>query len=468
MTLRARGRICSMSAGRERGDFIRKHAKEIATIVDDATAEALTTGEDLSGEQEEQIAEKFETKVFTWERPEAAPDSKSILLEAAEPAAYNTVHPLIKRLQRDTRCGKIVLVTDNIAGKRFEEERNDFSFEQIREPSQPVMADIPGGIDIVLALIEPSNSPEKVLLYAGKSVYGDSATKNYLFVDGFLGGTTRKLLTDASALRMDPIDGIFVSNDSAKRLLESAVPECKGRAIVAGSLMLESLKQTLPDISAAKEKRLTLRDELAIPQDAVAILYSGFPSVDYEELAGRPMTGNAQKHALTLNQETFKKTLFAVCAAAERNQEKKYALIVRTHPRAQGEDSHFEIPENLPENLRVVRANAPAYGYDDLVNAVTDIVACQSTSTEVFLAPYRGVAVAVFNYAGVQERINERVFGSDGAAALKRTEGLFFASSESALSEYVAHFQERPERKPLPDDSISPIIDELFGEGRHR
>lgn len=450
----------------ERDRFIRAHEKEIATVVDSATAEKLDAGVQLSDEQEGKILERFETKVFTWKRPLAAPGSKSLLLEAAEPAAYKTIRPLIERLQADERCGKIVLVTDNISGKRFEEEQESFQFEQIRNPDQPVMTDIPGDIDVTLALVEPSDSPEKVLLYAGKSIYGSETAKTYLFIDGFIGGTTRKLLTDESAAHMDSIDAIFVANDAARRLFESAVPETKGRVVVIGSLVLESLRQTLPGKEALQEERRLLREKLAIPQDAVAVLYAGFPSSDYERLAGQSTTGDVQKHELTLNQETFKQTLSAVAAAAAEDPGREYALIIRTHPRAHGEDNVLEIPEDLPQNMRVVWANSPEYAYEDITNAVADIVACQSTSTEVFLAPYRGCTTAVFDYAGVQERINENIFGAEGVAALKESEGVFLASSEQSLADYVRHFQGRPERMPFPEDPIPNLMDKLLGEER--
>ena len=453
-----------MSEG-EKKEFIEARKNEILPSLEKKEAEAVRSGQPLSDAEEEKVLEQFETKVFVWNRPKGAPGAKRVLLEAAEPAAYNTLVPIIRELQKDERCAGITLVTDNVAGKRFTEEQKNFSFEQIRQPGQPVMADIPVESDVVLILVEPKDTPEKMLLYSGKSVYGTDSAKEYLYLDGLLGGTIQKLLTESSAVRMDHADGIFVANDLAKDLLESAVPSTEGRTTVAGSILIESLRNTLPDAAQEQKRRHELRGELGIPEDALTVLYSGFPSQGFEALGGRTVT-NAEKGELTLNQETFAKTLSALQKAATESTERQFALVVRNHPRAAGQDNNLQIPESLPSNLHVVWANGPKYNYDDVVNSVVDIIACQSTSTEILLAPYRGRVPAIFGYEGegLQATIDKNIFGTDGAAALARSDTLFYIQSEDSFAHYVEQFHANPARMPLPPDPIAQIMNVLLSK----
>ena len=408
--------------------------------------------------------EAIETKVLVWERAGRGADTKRVLLEASEPAAYKTVKPLIEFLQQDERCGAITLVTDNVAGKNFMDERDSLGLTQVRDPAQPVFADIAGPFDSVLVLTEPKNSPNVDLLFGGRSVYGNDSTKIYCMLDGMMGSTTRTLFTSADAGHMDSIDGVFVANDLAKELLVAAVPSLTGRVEAVGSLLLQQFKNSLPDPVAAEEGRRSMREALSIPQDAVVVLYSGFPSNDFAAFNGQADT-DALRSGKTLNQETFGRTLEALKTVAAQNTDKTYALLVRTHPRASGVDNDLSVPAELPDNLHVIRTDSPTFNYDDIADAA-DLIACMSTSTEVLYAPYRGVTAAVLGYKGegMQDEINKQIFGQ-AMEAFKHAEGIAYIDSEESLEAYISSFEHRPVRKVIPEDPTSRIADMLLAGG---
>lgn len=451
-----------MTEGNE-GRFIERRKDDIVPSLNKEQADALASGQPLTHEQSQAVLEAFETKVFTWEAQDRRAESKRVLLEASEPAAYKTLKPLIERLERDEQCRGITLLTDNVSGKRFSEEREHFQFKQVRSNAEPVMADIPDSHDIVLILGEPKDTPEKMLLYSGKSVFGAAGAKQYLYLDGLMGGTTRTLFSEANATHMDQIDAVLVANEFAKELLQGAVPSLGDKITVVGSILLESLRDTLPTPDREKQTRSELRQKLDIPDNAIAVLYAGFPSKDYAALGARAIPG-ASPEENTLNQETFMRTAAAMQDAALTHLERQFALVVRTHPRAAGKDNELEIPGDLPLNLRVVFANGPEYNHDDMVNAVADIIACQSTSTETFLAPYRGRAAAVFGYGGqgMQAEIDEKIFGHGGAEALARTGAVFYVRSEKSFAEYLGRYRGNSERMALPPDPIPAIAETLF------
>ncbi|MFZ1075027.1 MAG: hypothetical protein WAN50_01505 [Minisyncoccia bacterium] len=448
------------------GEFLKKHTSEFGPLLDPKVTAALDENRDLTPEQVAESIERVETKVFKWERGGADTDGKRILLEAAEPAAFRTVQTLVEFLEKDERCGAITLVTDNIAGKNFVAGEESLGLKQVRNPGQPVLADIEGPFDSVLVLAEPKNSPDKPFLFGGKSVYGGEKTKIIYLIDGVLSSSVREWFADSASEHMDCIDTVCVANEFSKELLAAAVPQLKDRITAVGSILLQGfkndlIKNKLFEAANAAESRRSIRNSLHVPLDSVMVLYSGFPSADYESMGGKAGTDLAQGEK-TLNQDTFERTFRAVLKAARENPDKQFALAVRTHPRAAGIDNDLQVPSELPENLHVAWANGPVYNYDEVAGAA-DIVACQSTSTEVLYAPYRGVVAAVSGYPGhgMQQEINEKIFG-DGLSAFRSADGLLYVESESALADYLKNFQTPPARRPVPDDPIPSIADLLL------
>lgn len=453
-----------MTEGKEK--FIRDRKEEFGPVVAPEVAAALREGRELTPEQVTESVERIETKVFTWERKEARPGAKRVLLEASEPAAYRTVKPLITFLQHDDRCAALTLVTDNVAGKNFVDEHQALGLTQQREPDQPVLADIAGPFDSVLVLVEPGDSPDKPLLYSGKSIYGNDTTKLLYMIDGILGENTRSKFSDEAAEHMDRIDTIGAATEFSKELLSAITPHMRDRIVVAGSLLLEAFKQDLEKQRLFTEEergegRRVTRGTLGVSENAVMVLYSGFPSIDYVAHGARAGT-NLQEGEKTLNQATFDRTLEAVRATALAEPEKAFALAVRTHPRATGVDNDLAIPEDVPVNLKIVWANGPTFSYDAVAGA-SDVIACQSTSTEVLYAPYRGVVAAVSGYAGegMQEEINKKVFGS-GVETFKISPDLLYVDSPETLATYLEHFNQHPSRRPIPDNPIPRIADMLL------
>lgn len=454
-----------MKEGKEK--FIRDRKEEFGPVIAPEVAAALREGRDLTSEQVSESIERIETKVFTLEKKEAHPGAKRVLLEASEPAAYRTVKPLIAFLQQDERCAALTLVTDNVAGKNFVDEHEALGLTQKREPSQPVLADIAGPFDSVLVLVEPGDSPDRPLLYSGKSVYGNDTTKLLYMIDGILGENMRSKFSDEAVAHMDRIDIIGTATEFSKELLIAIAPQLRDRVVVAGSLLLQAFKQDIEKQHLFTEEervegRHLVRETLGVSEDAVMVLYSGFPSIDYVTHGAKAGT-NLGEGEKTLNQETFDRTLESVRAAALAELGKKFALVIRTHPRAAGVDNDLRVPDDLPQNLRVVWGNGPTFSYDAIAGAA-DVVACQSTSTEVLYAPYRGVVAAVSGYAGPgrQQEINEKIFGP-GLTTFEKSHDVLYVDSVETFTTYLKDFRDRPPRRPIPDNPIPRIVNLLLG-----
>lgn len=424
----------------ERFNFLNRHKKEPDSLISPEKGETLETVS----------PERLETHVLRWEK-HGVDNGKDILLEAAEPIAHDTIKPLVASLEEDERTKSLTLITDNVAGRKFTEENEELQLTQIRDENLPVLAEIPNDIDAALVVIEPANSPDKPLLYSAKSVFGDSDTKLFYYIEGLPGHNTRELFTSDNASRMDDIDTLFVGSKTAKEIVAASLPKFKGRIEVIDSLLLPSKKEMFPKPETRQEERLKMLEHLGIPKEAVVVFYSGFPSSDYEEIA----------EGETLNQKTFNKSLNAIASVAEQSDDKQFALIVREHPRAKNDDDQITLPASTPDNLTVVTGEGSDITYDDVANS-SDFIICQSTSSEVTLSKYRGVRTLVSGYKGMQEELNEQIFGEKGLEKLKSSSEVIYINSEADIMKALKDFKGDNEMVSVSESGLETIKNKLL------
>ena len=430
----------------EKLKFIKEHAKDIRpTATDESTVkdiEDVEKGRPVYENRIDALLERYETKILTYERRDVAVGTSKILLEASQPANYSVAAPLVEDLMQDPRCVGITLLTDNVAGQQF--EQSGAQLHLVREEKRPVMADIPAGpYDVALIFDEPQNTPQPVLLYGAKSVYG--AKKLYFFAGGLGGEETQRILGPNADSKMDTIDGIFVDDELSKQLLCEIAHVPKEKVIVTGSPLIESLEP-----EKAKELRSIGREKLKISDSASVVFYAGVVTADFKVSGGGD----------DLNLHTYIETLEGVRIAAHHDPSREYVLAVRSHPRARDIET-LPIPSELPANVRIV--SGEGISYDEVVYAA-DVMCQNPLSSEVVLASYRGRTLAVFAYEGEHQfgQLCERIYGKEGIRIIRDSGRAVFAESSQGLASILEQHTESPQPIPKPLGSAREKIKEIL------
>lgn len=439
----------------EKLKFITEHADEIKPTAADESAtkdiENVVEGRSVDENKVDAILEGYETKVLTYERSNASPDASRILIEASQPANYGAGAPIIKDLIEDPRCVGITLLTDNAAGKDFQE--SGLPLQQVRysqkEHEESVLADIPGGpYDVALAFDEPQNTPQSVLLYGAKSVFG--ANKLYFFAGGLVGKATQRILSPDADPTMDTIDAIFVEDELSKRFLCEIAHVPEANILVTGSPLVEALEP-----EKAESLRAIGRKKLRISDTALVAFFSSIVSTDedFKKIGG----------AEDLNTRTYEETVAGVRIAAEHDPAREYVLIIRTHPRMLNVEPPLPIPTNLPSNMRIVRGEREEVSFDEVVYA-SDVLCCNPLASDVLLAAYRGRVAAITAYAGENQsgQLCERIYGEEGIRIIRDSGRAVFAESPQGLAAILEHQRELPQPLPKPAGSARQIIKELL------
>lgn len=409
--------------------FIQEHAKEIVPITDDRETMGLVerhtgVGDVLVDERRvKNILEQFETKVYLLEKDEQEYDSraKRVLLTASEPLAYNTIAPILESLKSDRRARAITLLTDNVAGKRFE-ERGNLDFRRIRDHTKPVLADVPSPFDVAIAAVEPPNSAHAVALYGGKSVFG--AEKLYFIASGWSGVGGTKLFERERARTMDEIDGMFCNDELAKRILLRQLPDYPTeRMHTTGTPSVDAL-----ELERASEYTREGRRKLRLDEETLAVLHLGDISADYRRLM--PEVDER------INEKTFEHTVEAMVRLAEDQPERKFALLIRPHPRDPNKEELLAMGERqLPGNLRVIPATGPEISMQEAAYAADVVVSI--ISTENFLATVRGRKAVFLGYEGLGDAPLERTYGQELLAVMNAAPSLRTVSSPRELASYL-------------------------------
>lgn len=441
--------------------FLREHEKEILPVTGDSDAlKAIRDHTDLpdsdsqgsSAEKIEGILEQFETKVFLYEKAGALPGSKRVLIEAAEPLAFTLMSPVLARLREDPRCRAICLLTDNISGKKFVDTLGS-EFTRIDDHAKPVFSEIPGPFDVAIVGVEPPNSPNSPLLFGAKSVFG--ANRLYFVVSGWLGVGGTKLFDKDRMRSMEEIDGWFVNDDLAKKILLNRIPSIdEARVYSTGTPVTDGIGH-----ENSEECRREGRKKLGLSDDTHAILYLGDISSAYQDIGYETDS--------RINEKTFAMTLDAVGRLASREGQKKFAVLYRPHPRDPNKEEFLSIARTrVPENLSVISAEVGTVTIEEAGYAADLVLSIVSTGN--FLARLRGRNAVFLGYdeKGLGKIVLSQVYGSDLLEIIKNTNGLSVVSSPDELVKYltweVSVAPPKYDTEKPSGDSISKILDKIL------
>ena len=438
--------------------FLAKNKGQVLGVLEDPAERELVqrfsedSAEILSADDERRltdILERFETKIFEHEKPEADPGAKRVLVTSDNPGSWNAVKPLIAALEQDARCKSVIAVVSGVAGKQFEEAYPSFGRVQ---GEKTVLGDAISladrePIDAVVASVSDKNGPEDLALFGGKGNLG--ARKTFFIFEGYggVGGAFNLGTKD----QMEKIDGIFCNDPFAQALVHKLLPDYPTDHIYAtGTLAAEGF-----ELDKATEYRAETRAKLGIGTDAFAVLYLGDVSADYAKVPGAHPN---------INTKTFEETLAGIetfVGAGKRD----VALIVRPHPRDPDKEKLVNAGENerLPENLSVKNGSRPfsinevAYASDVLVSIA---------GTENFFAPARGRRSIFLAYdgPGFAGDAFRSFYGPELIEAIRQTPGVFIASSSAELAEILERISKEPLPTPVGTSAVvAGVLDKILG-----
>jgi hypothetical protein len=452
--------------------FIKRHAEQITPVVEEKELVQEIAQYDGAAdffardkERVEKVLEDFETKLFTHDKREGDFEltAKRVLLSMSETFAGRTMNPIINELKKDQRCRGMILLTDSKSGEQFVKEK-DADFEQVRE-EKLLLADAlkiaeKEKIDAALVTVEPIHSPSAAILFGGKSVFG--AEKLYFLVSSWIGfGSGGEIFKPERYKNMDEIDGFFVADELTKKVLRYQLPDYpESKIIITGTPVTDVL-----ELSKAEKYGKSGREKLGLKDEEIAMLYVGDSSVDAEKDINP-----------RFNEETYQRSLQAVIQAAESSPEKKFAFLVRPHPR-DTEESKVEmmkIPSNLPPNLKFMPAPIEKIPMQEAAYA-SDVV-MSICSTENILSSLRGKEAIYLGYEqdALGGRILEKLLGPDLMKIFDEQENISIVPSPDALTEYLQKYNrpERPvsEKGETPEkNSVQKIVDIILGgDGREQ
>lgn len=406
--------------------FIRKHEAEIAPL--------LNVGQDLSKGNTDRILETYETKVFVYKSPEERPDAQRVLLEASQPANYAIVKSLLQALVNDARCSGATLLTDNVAGKRFD---TDASLRlQRKQNDHFVMADVPPGPYVsALAIDEPVNSATPFVLESAKSAF--EAGRVYFWSLQLFDPRWKDSLGNA--------DAILTTNDFTAALTRAVIGDPQKEIVQVGSPLIDAIDQDKEPLLRTEGRRT-----LGIPETATVVFHSSIVPGTFAMWGESP----------ALNDTTFLQTIEGTIRAAQGNPDKEFVLLIRIHPRMK---NVYQFPPagDLPRNVRIVDGDSASY--DEVVYA-SDVLCCNPLSTEVILAPYRGRRAIVLAYSGKGQlgEIIEGMYGKEAKAFLENNAHAAYVDSPNALSRIIASSFGKIAPIPGPGRSSTDTVKEIL------
>lgn len=373
--------------------------------------------EAVDQERLEHALEGVETKVFLMQKPSGDFDrgAKKALLTASEPLAQASIGPMIERFRSDRRVRGIGLITDNVAGRYFSSSLP--GFVQLRSYAKfPVYYDAMraaenGPFDVALVPVDPRNSPNAVLLYGAKCVFG--ARKLYFLASSWVGVGSTDLFSGERARQMEEIDGIFVNDALAGRIVRHQLPDFPSERIIAtGTPIVDAV-----DLRHADQHTRFGREKLGLGDDEVAVLFTGHISPSKE----KPEEGIHPR----ISEHTFELTFAEMARAAEATPEWRFALVVRPHPRDPNKEELLRIAQQpVPRNLRVV------VGTNDVVSMQEAAYGTDATAsivgTDNFLAPMRGRQGIFLGYdgPGMGGDLLRRLYGNDITRIIGEGDGI--------------------------------------------
>ncbi len=450
---------------KEKIEFIEKHEDEIKPLLNKKEQDNLgqiEKGKKYNPEEVEKILEKFETKIYNFEKPENeyGSEAKRILIGLSNPLSFNAVSPIIEKLKQDKRCQSIALLTDNIAGKSFE-EKNDDDFIKIRDKNKPVLSEIPGNFDVALFLPEAKNSPSTAVLLSGESIFG--AKNTYFIVSDFFVNTAIEPLKGRLTSETKEIDGILCVDELQKRILIDQLPDFSPEKIfVTGTPIIDNL-----ETDKAKEYEKAGRRKLNLDDKTKTILYLGDISFECQRIA----PGADEK----INEKTYEQTAKSVIKLAGENPEQNFALLVRPHPRDPNREELLTgIKIETPKNLKIIPATNDIVSINEVCYAADFIISI--IGTENLLAPARGRKSVFLGYEdpGMGKIILDKFIHPLMLKEIKENADLKIVGSPEELTDFLEEnidyrnfavsAPKRSESEKDKKTSVDKILDIIFSK----
>lgn len=356
-----------------------------------------------------------ESNLFVFRKHGKNSSGKTILITIDNPGAYNAMRPIIHALVSDERCKNIIAVISGVASKNFQ---IDFSHGFIQVRSRPLfIADLSIALeenppDIIFCSISATDGPEGIMLYSGKSVF--CAQKLYIVFDGW--GTLWSAFSNQK--NMDTVDGFFCNDELAKKIIRQHLPEINEDLMHSiGTPVIETI-----EAGKACEHRKAMRARFHLDEDVRALLFLGDISDGPKNIFGTDPR---------INEITFEKTIMEMSRLAETHPNKKFALLLRPHPRDANKQELYAFMERvcLPENLAFIDAGVSIVALNEVAYGA-DVIA-SICSTENFLAPMRGRYAIYLGYQGFGfgGEFLETIYGKEIMKIISETQGIAVASS---------------------------------------
>lgn len=429
-------------AEEEKIRFIKEHAREILpTSPDPQTVKMISEGsrpgDRIDPKKIEKIVEAAETKIFTIKNKDASKEAKAFLIAADNPGAYLAVEPLLSRLKEDSRCQNITLLLSGKAEQMFIEKFPEA--DRVKDETKPLLYDLLKSVeekkvDIVIATQGAKNNPSTTTILSGKEF---GAQKIFLVIDGW-GIADPNLPSWAKSVSLD---GIFCNDALAKMVLSEIMRDFPSEKIfTTGTGQTDRLNP-----QTSEELRKLGREKMRLTENELAILYLGDISDDYRKIS--------EKIDSRINEKTREDVISSLVALALKNPDKKYALLMRPHPR----DPDFSEPDDLenlirklkvPPNLRVIPASNRQIGMAEAAQAADILASMNSTENFKFLFAGRPtIFLGLENFRG--NVILEKMYGKNVVSFLEKQKNSIFAHTTADIQNFVAKIKTGEKIKPM-------------------
>ncbi|GEM_PF-3004688 len=431
--------------------FLQRNADELGPVLGKAKQgvfSRIVEGEASDQEIEESV-EDFETKIFIHQKnaDECDPRPKRALVTIADPGAFGVIAPIIEGLQNDPRVGEVETLVHGVARESFTKTFGS-DFDEIPNPTESVLADLGGRglVNVAFATISAENGPESIALFGGKSVLG--AQRLYLIRDGW-GGMGSSFDDRNRSRNMDEIDGIFCPDDLSKQVVINTLPNYpKGRIHSFGTPTVDSVYSE----DGVELQRLG-REKLGLDEDTIAVFYGGGIQSEWIEKYGTDPQIEAR---------TFSYVVEAIVDVARSNTDKKYALLVRPHPRDPEKDTVYHVSNfGLPTNLQIVPATSPTVSPSEALYASD--VDLTIFSTETFKNILRGRPAVFLSLEGDEmgQGMTQRILGKDTYNQLATQEGVEFIRDKQDLIKLISGIERKisTKRPHEHESSVGQILD---------
>lgn len=400
-----------------------------------------------------------ETRLYSYEKAEAPTDAKRVMLTFDNPGAYAGLSPVAEALVRDPRCRGISILASGWASQAFSSDNRFSTFAEKRSVPTPPHAAEASFLadtlkesevhrpDVVIASVSVRNGPESLALFAGKSNFG--AKKLFLFLDGW--GSAPPQLKDNPHGPMPDIDAIFCCDDVAKKLAMRQMPAfAPDTFVVTGSPSIDAMYVENSELftEAARQK-------LNLASDQIAILYSGDVSDDYKKFD--------DVDSDDIDHRTYKRLHEAVRRAARENPGKKFALLVRPHPRGPETKKEQLIATALSmetaDNMEVKKVDLLS-GFSSVESVWAADAVASIISTQNFLASRVGRASIFLSLdeGGMGEAVARHTYG-DLVSDIEAAEPLAsFVRDTDELVDIIAHLERAPAHVEKPASNSTHIL----------